>query len=149
MKLLALPLIAAVALSIGSSPDKKPKLSVKANPAMGLSPVRVVATADLSGTTNADEEFYCAGIEWEWGDDTRSSDAEDCDPFVAGKSEVKTRFVASHTFHTAGEYRILFRLKRKDKTLLTGSTSVRVREGAGDVGNERCPPICAAPAEIR
>jgi hypothetical protein len=134
MKVLTLPLLVAVALSGNAFDDKKPKISVKANPSMGMSPVRVVVTADLNGGPNDSEEFYCAGVEWEWGDDTRSTNSADCDPYEAGKSEIKRRFTADHTYRVAGEYRVQFRLKKKDKTIGAGSTSVRVRPGLGDPG---------------
>jgi hypothetical protein len=135
MKALALPLVVAVALSIGASDDKKPKISLKANPSMGMSPVRVVVTADVNGGDN--EELYCAAVEWEWGDDTRSSDKEDCDPYVADKTETKRRFTADHTFRSSGEYTVQFRLKKKNKTVGSGSTMIRVRPGLGDGGGER------------
>ena len=134
MKLLALPLVVAVALSVGASAEKKPKITVKANPSMGLSPVRVVVTADINGLGNDSEEFYCPAVEWEWGDDTKSSDSADCDPYVAGKSEIKRRFTADHTYQTSGEYQVQFRLKKKDKVIGFGSTVVRVRPGLGDGG---------------
>lgn len=137
MKLLALPLTIAVALSTGTLAEKKPKVSLKANPAMGMSPVRVVVTADLSGGANDDEQLYCPSVEWEWGDDTRSKNSADCDPFVAGTSEIKRSFSADHTYQTAGEYRVLFRLKKKDKVVGTGNTTVRVRPGLGDGGGDR------------
>jgi hypothetical protein len=137
MKLHALPLTIAVALSTGALADTKPKISVKANPAMGMSPVRVVVTADITGGANDNPEFYCPSIEWEWGDDTRSTNAEDCDPYVAGKSEIKRRFIADHTYQSSGEYRVQFRVKQKNKTVGAGSTSVRVRPGLGDGGGDR------------
>src|SRR3954447_21280847 len=121
MKVVALPLViavGAVGMTAASVDDKKPKLTVKANPTMGMSPVRVVVTADMTGGPSDTDEYYCPGVEWEWGDDTRSTDAADCDPFVAGKSEIKRRFTADHVYRSAGEYRVQFRLKRKDKTLL-------------------------------
>jgi hypothetical protein len=136
MKLLALPLTIAVALSTGAFAEKKPKVSVKANPTMGMSPVRVVVTADLTGGDDT-EELYCAAVEWEWGDDTRSTNNSDCEPYEAGKTEVKRRFVADHVYQSAGEYRVQFRLKKKDKTVSAGSTSVKVRPGLGDPGGDR------------
>jgi len=145
MKLLALPLIVAVALSVGPSADKKPKITLKANPAMGLSPVRVVVTANITGIGNDSEEFYCPGVEWDWGDDTKSSDTADCDPYVAGKSEIKRTFTADHTFQSAGEYQVQFRLKRKDKVIGSGNTVVRVRPGLGDGGGVTAP--AGIPAE--
>src|SRR4029078_1779431 len=123
---LALPLMIALAFSGGTLADnKKPKVSVKANPAMGISPVRVVASADISGGPNDNEEFYCAAVEWEWVDDTRSTNTGDCDPFEAGKSEIKRRFTADHVYRTAGEYRVQFRLKKKDKKSARASNSVK------------------------
>src|SRR5262245_36643725 len=137
MNLLALPLTIAVAFSTGALAEQKPKISVKANPTMGMSPVRVVVTADVSGGPNDNEDLYCASVEWEWGDDTRSTNKIDCDPYEAGKSEIKRRFVADHVYQTSGEYRVQFRLKKKDKTVGAGSTSVRVRPGLGDGGIDR------------
>jgi len=137
MKLYALPLTIAVAFSTGGLSDTKPKISVKANPAMGVSPVRVVVTADITGGANDNPEFYCPSIEWEWGDDTRSTNTEDCEPYVAGKTEIKRTFVADHTYQSSGEYRVQFRVKQKNKTVGAGSTSVRVRPGLGDGGGQR------------
>jgi hypothetical protein len=134
MKFLALPLTIAVAFAGTAIDEKKPKILLKANPSMGMSPVRVVVTADITGGANDMEEFYCPGVEWEWGDDTRSTNAADCDPYEAGKSEIKRRFSADHVYRSAGEYRVQFRLKKKDRTIGAGSTSVRVRPGLGDPG---------------
>ena len=135
MKVLALPLTIAVALSAGAIDEKKPKISLKANPSMGMSPVRVVVTADLTGGPNDSEDFYCPAVEWEWGDDTRSTNNADCDPYEAGKTEIKRRFSADHVYRTSGEFQVQFRLKKKDKTIGSGTTSVRVRPGLGDGGD--------------
>ena len=136
MKFLALPLLFAVAFSGTAIDDKKPKISLKANPAMGMSPVRVVVTADVAGGANDNEEFYCPAVEWEWGDDTRSTNTADCDPYEAGKSQIKRRFTADHVYRTSGEYRVMFILKKGGKTVGAGNTAVRVRPGLGD-GDDR------------
>ena len=117
-----------------ADPQKKPKLSLRASPAMAVSPARIVASADISGGADDYQEFYCAGVEWDWGDDTRSTASEDCEPYVAGKSEIKRRFTSTHVYRTAGDYRIHFNLKRKDKAIASASTSVKVRPGLGDGG---------------
>ena len=101
---------------------------------MGTNPVRVVASADLNGGANDYEEYYCPSIEWDWGDDTRTTNAADCDPYEAGKSEIKRRFTADHTYRTAGDFRIQFRLKRNNKVVTAASTSVKVRPGIYDGG---------------
>src|SRR6476469_4082053 len=126
MKFLALPLVIGLMLGSADKPPR-PKLTVKANPAMAISPARVVASADVTGGADDLEEFYCAAVEWDWGDDTRSNNSEDCDPYEAGKSQIKRRFTADHTYRTAGDYRIQFRLKRKDKPIAAATTSVKIK----------------------
>jgi hypothetical protein len=116
--------------------DKKPKpsITVRSNPNAGFSPLRIVVTAELKGGTNDYEEFYCPSIEWTWGDDTRTHSSADCDPYQAGKSEIQRRYTTSKVFQTAGEYRVEFRLKQKDKVVGSGSTTVQVRPGVRDGG---------------
>lgn len=134
MKVLALPLMLALTLSGAADKPKRPKLSVKVNPAMAISPARVVASADVNGGPDDFEEFYCAGVEWDWGDDTRSNNSVDCDPYEAGKSQIKRRFTADHVYRTAGDYRIQFRLKKQNKAIAGASASVKIRPGLGDPG---------------
>ena len=130
---LSLMLSLAVTVS-GADKDGRPKVSVKANPSMGVAPTRVVVSADLNGGANDYEEFYCPSIEWEWGDDTKSTTSADCEPYEAGKSEIKRRFTADHTYRMGGNFRIQFRLKKKDKSIAAASTSVQIRPGIGDPG---------------
>ena len=140
MRFLTLPLVLALAVTAdlaGSQKDKKPKISVKASPAMAISPARVVASADINGGPDDYEEFYCAGVEWDWGDDTKSTSSADCDPYEAGKSQIKRRFTADHVYRTAGDYRIQFRLKKRDKAIAAAGTSVKIRPGLGDGGDRR------------
>jgi hypothetical protein len=142
MKALALPLVAALLLPTASltaadkdkDKDKKPTITVKANPVMAFSPARIVVTADVKGGANDFEEFYCTGVEWDWGDGTKSEDTPDCDPYVPGKSEIKRHFVADRVFRTGGEYRVQFRLKKKDKVVGSAGTTIKIRPGVGDPG---------------
>lgn len=132
----ALAMTAAAAAPDAKDKDKKekPTISVKANPMVGFSPTRVVLTADLRGGTNDFEEFYCATVEWDWGDDTRSESKADCEPYEAGKSEIKRRYTIDHVFNNAGEFRVEFRLKQKNKVVAKGSADVKVRPGLRDGG---------------
>ena len=136
MKVLALPLVLLLAFSGSADKPKRPKLSIKVNPAMAISPARVVASADLNGGPDDAEEFYCAGVEWDWGDDTHSNNSADCDPYEAGKSQIKRRFTADHVYRAAGDYRVQFRLKQKNKAIAAVSTSVKIRPGLGDPGGD-------------
>jgi hypothetical protein len=132
-----LPAFAAVVLAttaLAAELDKKPKpsVSLRASPQVGFSPLRVVLTAELTGGLDDFEEFYCPSIEWNWGDDTKSESRVDCDPYQAGKSEIKRRYTVDHTFNTMGEYRIEFRLKQKNKVVGGARTTIRVRPGIRD-----------------
>lgn len=115
----------------------KPSVTLKATPIVVFSPARVVLTADVRGGDDDFQDLYCATEEWDWGDDTVSKNTGDCDPYEAGKSTIKRRFSADHTFQTAGEYRVQFRLKQKNKVILSGTTEVKVRPGIRDNSDMR------------
>jgi hypothetical protein len=112
---------------------KRPKLTLKAQPVIAMSPARVVLTAELVGGSNDYEDYYCPTVEWDWGDGTQSASTNDCEPYEAGKSEIKRRFTKEHVFR-AGAYRVSFRLKRHDKAVGFASVNVQVRPGLRDTG---------------
>ena len=123
----------AAAQSTKDDKVKRASLSLKANPAISFSPARIVVSAELRGGSADDPELYCPEVEWDWGDGTRSESNENCDPFEAGKSEIKRRWTVSHTYTTAGNYRIVLRLKRADKTVVSGNTTLQVKPGMRDM----------------
>jgi hypothetical protein len=129
---LAIPLHAAA-----QDKKAKPTISVKVTPIVAFSPAQLVLTADLKGGADDYEEFYCATVEWDWGDDTRSESKTDCDPYEAGKSQIKRHFSIDHTYNVSGDYRVEFRLKQKNKVVARGSTDVKVRPGVRDGGIDR------------
>ena len=126
--------------------QKKPSISLRANPTAGFSPLRVVVTAEVKGGSNDYEDFYCASVEWDWGDDTKSENKADCDPYEPGKSEIKRRYVQEHVFRAlvsdtpgaAGQpsapqqFRVRFVLKQKNKVVGSGQTVVEIRSGLGN-----------------
>ena len=145
------PLTIAVAFAIGAvgttsagtEQNKKPSISIRANPPVGFSPLRVVLTAELKGGTNDYEEFYCPTVEWEWGDDTRSENTADCDPYEPGKSEIKRRYIMEHTFRADStdisgaptgptQFRVRFLLKQKRKVVGSGQTIIELRAGSSE-----------------
>ncbi len=109
----------------------RPRVSVRAQPMIAMAPARVVLTAELTGGANDFEEFYCTAVEWEWGDGTKSESSSDCAPYEAGKSEIKRRFTVEHVFR-AGMYRVMFHLKRNDKSVGNATISIQVRPGLRD-----------------
>jgi hypothetical protein len=111
---------------------KKPSLSLKANPPVGFSPLRVRLGVDVRGGADDHQDFYCPTVEWEWGDDLVSSSSEDCTPYQAGKSTIKRRYTVEHVFRYAGSYHVTFRLKQKDRIIASTSADIQVRAGVRD-----------------
>ena len=144
MKYFSLPLAIAFALSAAAvasagadrtvDKEKKPTLKLKASPAIAFSPARVVLTGDLTGGKNDNQQLYCAAIEWEWGDGTTSNQKADCDPYVAGESEIKRHFVVDRVFDTSGDYHVTLTLKQGGKVVAIGSTLVKIRPGLREGG---------------
>jgi hypothetical protein len=138
----AMAFATAASAPIGQEKGKKPSISVRANPPVGFSPLRVVLTAEVKGGSNDYEDFYCASVEWDWDDDTKSQSNTDCDPYEAGKSEIKRRYIGEHTFRVfsndlsatpapPAQFRVKFHLKQKNKIVGTGQATIEVRQGAG------------------
>ena len=99
----------------------------------------------MKGGSDDYQDFYCASVEWEWGDDTKSEVKADCDPYEVGKSEIKRRYVQEHTFRSYStdmpggsnptgpmQYRVKFLLKQKNKVVGSGQTMVEIRSGIGE-----------------
>jgi hypothetical protein len=112
-------------------PDK-PNLSLKANPAISFSPASVFFVAEVKGGPDDFEELYCPSVEWEWGDGTRDQSSADCDPYEAGKSQIKRRYVAQKRYQSSGDYRVAFRLKQKDRVVGSATTQLKIRPGVRD-----------------
>src|SRR5882672_1613750 len=108
---------------------KRPQLSLKVTPPSGMVPVRVSGTAELKGGDDDFEEYYCPTIEWNWGDGTVSESSNDCEPYEAGKSQIKRRYTVSHPYRQGGHYRISFRLKKRDKVVGSATTVVQLLGG--------------------
>jgi len=114
--------------------DKRPKVTLKAQPLISIGPSKVTLRAELVGGANDYEEYYCPTVEWDWGDGTQSESTSDCEPYEAGKSEIKRRFTVEHRFQRPGAFRVTFKLKRHDKATGFASVSLQVRPGLRDPG---------------
>jgi hypothetical protein len=108
---------------------KKPSLSLKITPPVGFAPLKTRLVVDVRNGDDDFAEFYCPTVEWDWGDGTVSANAEDCDPYEAGKSVIRRRFSTEHTFRLPGAYRVAFRLKQKERVVGSSSVNVQVRAG--------------------
>ena len=126
-----LPMIPLLVLALATpaqtseSKVKKPRLDLRATPRIAMSPVNVLLVAELVGGEEV-EEFYCPGLEWEWGDGSRSSFESDCPPFAPGV-EFERRFSATHAYHRPGEYNVTVKLRRADRSLAVARSSISVR----------------------
>lgn len=129
--LLLIPANALQARAQGGNNNKKPSLSLKATPSVSFAPARIVVVAEVKGGPDDFEEFYCPTIEWEWGDLTTSTAEADCDPYVAGKSEIRRRYTVEHHYKNPGAFKIMLRLKKGQKVVAAANVQVQVRPGLG------------------
>jgi hypothetical protein len=111
---------------------KRPKIRLRAQPQVVIAPGRVTLTAELIGGSDDFEEYYCPAVEWQWGDDTSSESTTDCEPYEAGKSQIKRRYTVQHQFRRAGNYKLYFHLKTRDRILGSGTTTLQVQPGLGN-----------------
>ena len=114
--------------------DKRPKITLKAQPIINMAPSKVTLRAELVGGANDYEDFYCPTIEWDWDDGTMSESTSDCEPYEAGKSEIKRRFTVEHQYKHGANYRVVFRLKRGAKSVAQATVNIQVRPGLRDGG---------------
>ena len=108
---------------------QKPDFTLRASPQVGLAPVEILFIAQLRGGSDDYEEFYCATIEWDWDDDTRSSTTPDCDPYEPEKSRIRRRFSTRHKFEYPGRYTVRVFLKRSGEVVATARTVLELRGG--------------------
>ena len=117
------------ALLAQSDGEGRPELSLRASPRVGFAPADILFVAELRGGADDWEEFYCASVEWDWDDDTRSESTPDCDPYEAGTSRIRRRFSMRHSFEYGGRYEVRFRLLRRDEPVASARTVVELRGG--------------------
>jgi hypothetical protein len=131
MALIPLLLLAPCASSLAQAAGKpaRPRFDLRASPPMAFSPVRVLLVGELRGGDDL-EEYYCPGVEWEWGDGDRSVQESDCPPFEPGL-ELPRRFSASHAYHLPGRYQVKVTLRRADRTVAVATTPIMVHSRFG------------------
>ena len=109
--------------------EGRPELTLRASPRVGFAPADILFVAELRGGADDWEEFYCASLEWDWDDDTRSESTPDCDPYEAGTSRIRRRFSMRHRFEYGGRYEVRFRLLNRDDPVASARTIVELRGG--------------------
>lgn len=119
----------ATPAAAGTRPNTRPRFDIRASPRVSFLPGPVLVVAELNGGEDL-EEFYCPGLEWDWGDGERSLHEADCAPFAAGTS-LERRFSARHVFRQSGEFDVRVTLRRADRSLARATIRVTVGRPAG------------------
>lgn len=137
MALVGTAILASPGLSVDASAlvaqgKGRPKAALRVNPALIFPPARVVATAELTEGDDDFQDYYCPKIVWIWGDGTQSESGEDCEPYEAGKSEIRRRYSADHNYRGdpmsgATSYDVVFRMKQGSKTVLSLRQTIKVQ----------------------
>jgi hypothetical protein len=115
---------AGPALARDGGKPGKPRLDLRASPRIAFSPASILVTAQLKGGADV-EELYCPGLEWDWGDGTRSVQESDCAPYESGAS-LERFFRARHAYPAPGAYHVRLKLRRADRTVAAASVAVTV-----------------------
>ncbi len=109
---------------------KRPRLDLRASPRVSFSPIEVLVTGQLKGGAEI-EELYCPGLEWDWGDGTRSTHESDCAPW--GADAAFERFwSARHAYRAPGAYSVRLTLRRANRTLAVATVAVTVHGRAAN-----------------
>lgn len=132
--LVAVCALALLAATGARAADKnKPSLNIRATPISGFAPMKVSVTVAVQGGADDYQDFYCPSVEWDWDDGTKSEEKVDCEPYEAGKSAIRRNYRAEHKYEFGGQdFRVQFRLKQKNKTVASTSTTIRVQPGIRD-----------------
>jgi hypothetical protein len=111
----------------------RPTLLLRAAPNVSFTPAKIFLNAELKGGADDYQEFYCAGVEWDWDDGTTSESQSDCEPYQAAKSRIQRRFSVQHVYKVEGVYRIQIRLMQKKRPVAAANATVQVNPGLGRV----------------
>ena len=112
----------------GQEPEE-PDLRLRSTPRVAFAPADVLFVAELRGGDDDYADFYCATVEWDWDDDTRSETTPDCDPYEPGVSQIRRRYSTRHEFPYGGRYQVQIRLKQGDDVVASARTLIEVRGG--------------------
>ena len=97
---------------------------------MAFPPVSVLLMAELVGG-DEQEDYYCPGLEWEWGDGTKSARESDCEPFAPGTA-LERRFSERHAYRAPGNYSIRLTLRRASRAVAVATVAVLVHDTSSE-----------------
>ena len=133
-----LALLAAIALVVAGhgtlsgqqdAEGDEPELRLRATPRVAFAPTEILILGELRGGRDDYEQLYCASVEWDWDDGTRSESIPDCDPYESGVSEIRRRYSMRHAFRRGGVYKVRLNLKKRDVVVSSARTTVEIQGG--------------------
>ena len=89
------------------------QLTINAAPRQGFTPLRVTFRGELAGVDQNDQEYYCLQEIWDFGDGSKSSEKQNCEPY-SPDSKVKREFFSEHVYEKEGRYTIRLMLGEED-----------------------------------
>ncbi len=101
--------------------EGRPFLTLKATPAVAISPARVLFRAYIEGPMN--EEWYCPKVEWIWPDGTASSEESDCSPWPEGREDAP-RIWSRYVLLGAGDQMVTVELSKSKRVFAQKSITV-------------------------
>lgn len=125
-----------LALSVPASAGakvKKPRLTLRTTPQMAMAPASVLFTAQLFDA-DAQEDLYCPGVQWEWGDGETSFHENDCPPF-GPQAEFDSVFSGRHAYRSGGAYQVRISLVRAGRTVAATRATLLVYSRTGSLDN--------------
>jgi len=108
---------------MSSSSGKGPKLTLRADPRQGFTPLRPTFHAQLINVDDTDSKYHCLKEEWDFGDGAVSSQKADCEPLAAG-AKIETDFITDHEYQNPGTYTVSFTLGEKDNKIRSSKVTV-------------------------
>jgi hypothetical protein len=108
----------------------EPRFELRVTPRVSVAfpPVPVIVVAQLVDGEDL-EQYYCAGVEWDWGDGSRSVRESDCKPFEVGMP-IDRFFSAHHVYREIGEFQVRVRLLRAGATIAAAADTFTLHETA-------------------
>ena len=116
---------------------KRPKINLRVQPQVVVAPGRATLTVELVGGADDFENAAAPSIVWEWGDDTSFESTTDCEPYEVARVGIKRRYTVQHQFRRAGNYKLYFHMKQKDRTLGPPRRTCRFSQASALTGPDR------------
>lgn len=101
---------------------KGAEIKLFAHPRQGFTPITIFFEAQLMNYEGNAEAYRCLIEKWDFGDGSKSEYQPNCDE----AAEIKTKYMTSHLYTMAGNFRVQFTLSDKGNVLLSNPVCVNI-----------------------